>query len=178
MNHASRLWPVAAAMLVACAAPKPPSTFETDFDEENKPWTEMQTQLPAAPQPADLVVFPVSGATNYTFAIDRKSISIGSDGVFRYSLVATSPSGARNVSYEGIRCETQERKIYATGRPDGSWVRARNAGWVRIEEVGNNRQQAALMKDVFCPDFYPAQNLGEIQDRLRRRAPTTNTGPA
>lgn len=170
---ASRATLVSLLLLAACAAPKPPSEFEKDFEAGEKPWEEIQAQFPAAPKAADLAVFPVSGATSYTFAVDRKSISIGTDGVYRYTLVATSPSGARNVSYEGIRCETREKKLYATGRPDGTWVRSRNSAWSLIEEVGNNRQQAALMKDVFCPDYYATQNMAEIQQRLDRRIPNT-----
>jgi len=160
--------------VAACAPLKPPSVFETDFEEENKPWTEMATQLPPVPEPSALTVFPVSGATSYVFAIDRQSIAIGSDGVFRFTLVATSSSGVRNVSYEGIRCQTQEKKLYATARSDGTWVRSRTSAWTRIEEVGNNRQEAALMKEYFCPEGYPAQDVAEIGARFDHRPPPLN----
>jgi hypothetical protein len=160
-------WIAAALLVVACSTPKPPSQFESDFDDETKTWTEIQTELPAAPQDADLVKFLVGGASQYRFALDQKALSIGSDGVFRYTLVATSPQGARNVSYEGIRCETAEKKIYATGRTDGTWARSRTAAWSRIEEVGANRQHAALMKEYFCPDSYPARKTSDIVARLK-----------
>ena len=35
----------------------------------------------------------------------------------RFTLVIVSPSGARNVSYEGMNCSTGERRLYAFGRP-------------------------------------------------------------
>lgn len=162
-----------ATLVAACATPKPPSAFEQDFDDQTKTWQEVQTQLPPVPRDDDLVVFGVSGGTQYRFGLDPRSLTIGSDGVFRYALVATSPQGARNVSFEGIRCQTGEKKIYATGRPDGSWVRVRNAGWSAVEEVGNNRQHAALMKEYFCPDSYPARDVAEVLGRLRVRLPTT-----
>lgn len=164
-----------AAMVVlgACTTPKPPSAFEQDFDDPAKSWQEIQTQLPPAPSEDDLVVFGVSGGTQYRFALDARTLAIGTDGVFRYVLVATSPQGARNVSYEGIRCQSGEKKIYATGRADGTWVRSRTAAWTRIEEVGNNRQHAALMKEYFCPDAYPARNVAEVLGRLRVRLPST-----
>ncbi len=164
---------VAAALLAGCAAPKPPSAFEQAFDDDTKTWQEIQTQLPPPPNQRDLVGFGVSGGTQFNFAVDVYTMSIGSDGVFRYVLVATSPQGARNVSYEGIRCESGEKKIYATGRADGTWVRARNAGWSRIEEVGNNRQHAALMKEYFCPESYPARSVADILRRLRVTRPST-----
>ena len=154
-------------MVGACATPKPPSAFEQAFDDETKPWQEVQAQLPPAPTTDHLVDFGVSGATTFRFALDTYTLSIGNDGVFRYTLVATSPQGARNVTYEGIRCETDERKIYATGRADGTWVRARNAAWTKIADVGNNRQHAALEKEYFCPDGYQARDVRQVIARLR-----------
>lgn len=162
-----------AMLVVACAEPKPPNAFEEAFNDETKTWHEIETQLPPQPVTADLIDFKVSGATEYRFAIDRKALTIGTDGVFRYTLIATSPSGVRNVTYEGIRCDVAQRKIYAIGRPDGSWVRARNAAWIRIEEVGNNRQHAALMKEYFCPDSYASRSVDEIIGRLKVHLPST-----
>ena len=163
------------ASLTACADVKPPNAFEQAFEDESVPWQEIQTQLPAAPQASNLVGFAVSGGTQYRFAIDATSLAIGTDGVFRYVLVATSPQGVRNVSYEGIRCQSRERKTYAIGRTDGTWVRARNAAWVPVEEVNANRQHAALMKEYFCPDAYPARDVAEVIGRMRVRTEPTNT---
>jgi hypothetical protein len=160
-------------LLAACSTPKPSSKFEEDFDDDTKSWQELLAELPPAPRDADLVTFSVSGASQYRFALDAYTLSIGSDGVYRYVLVATSPAGSRNVTYEGIRCETAEKKLYAIGQPDGSWVRARSAAWTRIEEVGNNRQQAALMKEYFCIDSYPTRTVNEILVRLRNHLPST-----
>lgn len=162
-----------AVLLFGCSSAKPPSAFEQDFDDDTKTWKEIGIQLPPAPRDQDLMGFSVSGASSYYFAVDRKALAIGSDGVFRYTLVATSPQGARNVSYEGIRCQTQEEKTYAIGRTDGSWVKSRNTGWSKIEEVGNNRQHAALMKEYFCPDGSAQQKLSDVLDRFKRRPPTT-----
>jgi CNP1-like family len=158
------------ALVAACTAPKPPSTFEQEYEERLKSWEEMQTQLPAAqPKDADLIPVAVSGGTTYQFLIDQTSLTIGTDDVFRYTLVARSPEGARNVTYEGIRCETREKKLYATGRNDGTWSRARNSAWSPIEEVGNNRQQAALMKEYFCPDGTSSTTIPAIIERIRKR---------
>jgi hypothetical protein len=158
-----------AAIVGACTPPKPPSAFEEAYDDDTKPWVEIQTQLPPAPEDATLLGFAVSGATQYHFEIDSRSLTIGTDGVYRYTLVATSPSGARNVSYEGIRCEAHQKKTYAIGRADGTWVRARNAAWTPIEEVNNNRQHAALEKEYFCPDGYAARKVEQIIARMKPR---------
>ena len=79
------------------------ANFEEDFDDGEKPWQEIAVQLPAPPVAANLVPFFVSATATQEFAIDAKSLTLGSDGVIRYSLVTTSTSGAKNISYEGIR---------------------------------------------------------------------------
>lgn len=162
-----------AIALAACTPLAPPSTFEQDFDDREKDWKEVEAQLPPAPREDNLVTFGVSGGAQFHFAVDAYSLSIGTDGVFRYVLVATSTGGARNVSFEGIRCETGEKKVYAIGRVDGTWVRSRSAAWTKIEEVGNNRQHAALMKEYFCPDSYPARSVAEVLGRMRVYLPST-----
>jgi hypothetical protein len=161
-------------LVAACAEPRPPSAFEEAFNDDTKTWKEIETQLPPKPLDSDLVDFAVSGATGYHFGIDRKSLTIGPDGVFRYTLVAVSAQGVRNVSYEGIRCEVAQKKTYAIGRADGTWVRARNSAWTQIEDVYLNRQHAALMKEYFCPDSYPARSVDEIIARLKVHVPPQN----
>lgn len=157
----------AAALLSGCAEPKPPSAFEQDFDDVEKPWKEVESQLPPPPIDANLVGFSVSGATQYRFQLDANALSIGTDGVYRYTLVATSPQGVRNVSYEGIRCETHEHKLYAVARTDGSWVRARNAAWQPIVDISLNRTNAALDREYFCPDGYAARDTKTIIARMQ-----------
>ena len=73
------------------------------------------------------------------------------DGVVRYVMVVLSPQGGRNVTYEGMRCESRERRGYASGRLDGSWSKARKNEWVRIQDAAANRQHAALFLEYFCP---------------------------
>ena len=93
-------------------------------DEEPAAFNELETKLPPPPKSENLVKFQPSAANVNQFFIDSSSITIGSDGVVRYTMVVTSPSGAQNVSYEGIRCETTEQKAYAFGRRDGTWAPA------------------------------------------------------
>lgn len=141
--------------------------FEEDFDDENKPWEEIAIQLPAAPQADDLISFYVSPTATQSFSVDGKSLSVGSDGVVRYTLVAVSQSGAKSVSYEGIRCATFEKKIYAIGRDDGTWSRSRRDKWEGIVRGNANRQHAALAMDYFCSNLSVASDAKEILRRLK-----------
>lgn len=105
--------------------------------------------LPAYPKQASLMLFPTSWSANETY-IDVDTLVISEDRVVRYSLVIRSAGGAENVSYEGLRCETGERRIYAFGRRDGTWSAARNSAWRRIDDSRINRQHFEFWRDVFC----------------------------
>jgi len=166
----------AAALLAFAVTAHAQSRFEEDFDDKEKPWQEIAVQLPQAPKQEDLASFYVSATATQSFAVDTKSVSVGTDGVIRYSLVAISEAGAKNVSYEGIRCATYERKLYAFGRSDGSWSRSRRDQWERIPANAMNRQHAALAKDFFCEEKSIAGTADDIVRRLRQNRPLSPQG--
>ena len=161
---ASHLWSFGIAMLLVV---QPPALAESDEDMENTPWKEVQVQLPAWPQPENLLAVYVSAATQNEFFVDGSTLSVTADGVVRYVLVIRTPGGATNISFEGMRCETRERRIYASGRPDGSWSKSRGEDWKRIRDAGANRYHAALFGDYFCPEGVIARNVEEARNALR-----------
>ncbi len=147
--------------LVVCAQE---NTATADKAEDLTPLV-----LPAAPAKENLLPFYVSPQATMNFAIDAPSVSVTPDGVVRFTLVITSTEGARNVSYEGMRCKTAERKLYATGGADGNWSASRNDAWSQIRDVGANRQYAALYKDYFCDFGSVAGNAAAIVKRIRQK---------
>lgn len=140
----------------------------SDEEEVVKAWEELAIRLPASPRQQDLLGFYVSAVTVNRFFIDPASVSVGGDGVVRYTLVVTTPAGARNVSYEGMRCDTRERRLYAFGRLDGSWSEARMSRWEPVRESSGNRHHAALFQEYFCPGGVIVRNAQEARDALRR----------
>lgn len=155
----------AAAMAIhfsACAQLFGP--LNKDFDA--KPWEEQKQQLPAAPKESNLKQIEVGPATSFRFFVDTESINVGTDGVVRFTLIARSDGGATNVSYEGIRCDTQERKIYSLGRPDGTWVAARNPAWAVLARQFVNPVHTVLYEDYFCPDRRIVSNVSEAVDSI------------
>jgi len=94
----------------------------------------------------------VSSATRNKFFVDAESISVGADKVVRYIVVVEAAGGAKNVSFEGMRCESGERRLYAYGHPDGTWSKARSAGWESIKFRSLLSYQKALFEDHFCPN--------------------------
>lgn len=160
----SCLWSFGIALLLVVQRP---AFAESDEDVEESRWKESQVQLPAWPQPENLVAVYVSAATQNEFFVDGSTLSVTSDGVVRYVLVVRSPGGATNISFEGMRCETRERRIYASGRPDGSWSKSRGEEWKRIRDTGANRYHVALFADYFCPEGVIVRNVEEAQNALR-----------
>ena len=151
--------------LAACGTQKALKGFDSDFDS-SKPWAELQTQLPAYPKAENLLPFDAGPASDNFHYIDAPSIAVGGDGVVRYTLVIKSPTGAMNVTYEGMRCATDgkresarldllilkfqvtEKRLYAIGRDDETWVRARVSKWEELEDVS-----AALCPTSACQIF-------------------------
>ncbi len=140
------------------------------FEEEAAPeWKELPLQLPAFPVSSNLIPFQVSPDASASFFIDEKSLSLGDDGIVRYSLLVRAAGGAENLSYEGIRCATAERRLYALGR-SSEWVLSRNDAWQRIVDNAFNRQHAVLAKEFFCPPGSVLPDREAIVRQLRNAA--------
>lgn len=157
--------------ILGCTALSANAGLLSDDDSKSNLKEESALVLPAPPQADNLLRYTVGPGSTMTFAVDAKSISVGDDQIVRYSSVITSSSGVTNISYEGIRCKTTERKLYATGRPDGSWNNVAQPEWRRISAVGANSYQATLMKEFFCDGESIAGKPSAMVDRLRRKKP-------
>ena len=160
----SCLWSFGIALLLIGQRP---AFAESDEEVSDAPWQEVEFQLPTWPQPENLLAVYVSAATQNEFFVDGSTLSVTADGVVRYVLVIRSPGGATSISFEGMRCETRERRIYASGRPDGSWSKSRGEEWKRIRDTGANRYHAALFADYFCPEGVIVRNVEEARNALR-----------
>lgn len=160
-----------ASLLSAVALAAPP-----DADEPKPELVESAVTLPAVPAKDKLLRYYVSPTTTMEFAVDPKSVSVADRVIVRFTSVITSPSGATNVSHEGLRCDTLERRLYATGRADGSWAPASSDAWRPIGNVGANRYHAVLAQDYFCDTETVAGKAEAIVDRLRRQKPLPRPG--
>jgi hypothetical protein len=154
---------------VAGAQPRP------DREEEagTRNWVEREAKFPPFPKTENLIAFDVSGASSNRFYIDPQSITVGSDGVVRYTIVIKGSGGGENVSYEGIRCETREQKAYAFGRRDGTWSNARSSEWRYIEYKDINRQHGVLFADYLCVNRRrPVKSPADAINRFKYGAPS------
>lgn len=160
----------ATALLLFCTgalAQKQWEGWDYAFDREITPWAEMQAQLPAYPADANLIPLDVGPATPHRFFVDGKSVSMGSDGVVRYTMVIKAQGGAVNVSFEGIRCESREQKFYAVGRNDKTWARARNPQWRYIEFKPLSVHHATLYQEYVCRGKFMRDSTEQIVNALR-----------
>jgi hypothetical protein len=166
-----------AAALAGCAGAKyqPPkdryNTIDTGgqfFGPEEK-WKEGEVTIPAFPQEADLLPFDIAGPAESAYYVDARSISIGKDGVVRYTLVARNPAGVENISYEGIHCKEREWKPYAFGRRDGTWAPAREAAWQRVAQTSVENFRFTLYRTYFCPEGFPRRKAQEAIAEIRRQ---------
>lgn len=143
-------------------------TVFRDRDDPDAPtWSEAEVILPPLPTDQYLVEFYAGPAATNRFYIDGAALSVGKDGVVRYTLVVKTGGGAINITHEGIRCDTGEYRIYATGRSDGSWAKSRLAAWRPIENKLINRHHAALNREYFCPQGIPIGDPQEGREALR-----------
>jgi hypothetical protein len=141
------------------------SEYEQEQDRLN--WREGEVKLPAYPKDEGLMEFFVSGASSFRFFIDPASLSPGNkDGVVRYTLIARSPSGYSNISYEGIRCATSSYRVYATGN-EGRWM-PKDGEWRQIEPKSVQRWHLVLRSYYFCPVRIPIWTVAEGLNALRR----------
>lgn len=112
---------------------------------------EGNTSMPlVAPNPKTLLPFYVSETTIFKFAIDTQSILISNDGVTRYMVQITSPSGSKQTQYEGIRCDSFQARLYSTHDANTGWRENPLGGWVSIKDNVPNRYQAALAQGAIC----------------------------
>jgi hypothetical protein len=140
--------------LAGCGGAPP---LQSEPPEAGAKAAEERIAPPAYPKDASLLEFSVLNAGGFRFFVDGASLSVAQrDGEVRYVLVARSPEGAQNVSYEGLSCAAAQYRIYSVGRPDASWAgrpgewRALSGNWHRV-----------LYREYFCPQNEPIRNAAE-----------------
>jgi hypothetical protein len=163
LNRSATLW---VCILIAGCGHGETSDWERKHEERLAAPAEEALALPAYPKTGELIEFFVAATSEFRFFIDPASLSVGSDGVVRYVLVARSPAGVDNVSFEGMRCTSAEVRTYALGR-DGAWT-GKPGAWRTIEPRSVQRWHNALQREYFCPQKAPIGSAREGIDALRR----------
>jgi len=139
---------------------------------------EGETTLPLnGPNKSTLQPFYVSQGTVFKFAVDTSSILIAADGVTRYTVVITNPSGGEQVQYEGIRCDTYQWRLYGTFE-NNKWVKSPLSSWNDIKPKVTNRYQAALASGAFCNFNTQEKSSATVLNSLNPKSFTGGTKPS
>jgi len=143
------------------------TSYKGMYEEEDfKPKKEWKVEFPAFPKDEDLLPFYVSPIQTQKFYIDEKSLAVGEEEV-RYTLVGISSGGAKNITYEGLKCDGGFYRRYAIGRYDNTWSASRHSEWKDIHFQDANRPQASLALDYFCDGKTVAGQPEKMLFRIR-----------
>ena len=167
------------AALIAAALGGCNRSLPSEWERKNETLVDKQEEDPVPPAPvfparAALLEFEVRGQRDFRYYIDGASLSVDPKGIIRYTLVARSPSGIDNVTYEALRCKTDEYRVYALGRADGTWG-GRPGNWRSIAE-SRQPQHRALQREYFCPQNNPIHNADEGRSALQQNGHAWSRG--
>ena len=154
-------------LLLVCVAGTAAALAQNNNFVEPPPWAEVMQAPPAAFNLDKLI--PVANPTrsNLSYGVAPDTVSVGSDKVVRYVIVAKSPRGAMNVLYEGVRCDTREVKAYASWRLDSGWRELSDPQWEELRNA-NSRYAQTMSDDAFCDVRIVYGSAEDIVQRLRK----------
>ncbi len=142
---------------------------------EPEPWKEGQAVLPSYPDEKDLLEVSVDDAdAGRTYYLDAKSLSVGADGVTRYTVVIVSRTGAKNVLFEGIRCDTEEYKTYAYGALDNTLRATPESRWAPISGRGATVYRQQFYEYYLCSPQRSPWNPEQVIQRVKYPAQNSN----
>lgn len=130
-------------------------------------WQEQSVTVPGLPEESNLIRLDVDYA-RFRYSIDETSISIGKeDRVARYTVVIESPAGARNIMYEGMRCDANQYKTYAYAAAGGPWHRPSRQEWRPVETSGALGYRGELAQYYLCNGRSVRRSVQEIIKQIR-----------
>jgi len=156
---------IALAMLLSAASAVQAQVAPPDPDRR-----EAQAPPPPALKLDGLIALDIAGSA-LRFGIDPVSVSVGSDGIVRYVVVASSTTGAVNALYEGIRCSTGQFKVYARHSP-GGWAVAQDSPWRSIHDRPVSRHTLLIARTGACMGHGTNGSAAQIVQTLRAPADT------
>ncbi len=133
--------------------------------EENR-FEETEVKLPERFSADRLIEFTVSSGSELRFGIDPQTLTVGSDRVVRYVLVARSPSGVTNVLYQGLRCEAGQFRTYAIWQQPEGW-RAQKVDWADWSRTSAGLPAARLAREGLCLGRLPNTPVTKMVNELR-----------
>lgn len=136
----------------------------SNYAFDDTPWSEQDYTIPSYPAKPNWQEYFLSTRRSNRLFIDLGTYSVGKDGVARYVLRVQSPSGAENVSFEGIRCQGRQLRKYAFGDTvNHRWIESLKSTWRTIDFDDREHRE---LRDALCQDGTPVQTSDEAAKRL------------
>ena len=153
------------------------AAYEAEYDETAL-WAEDVKPLPAPPEEDNFIPLDVDGPQrNFKHYIDAKSLATYPDGVVTYTMVIVSSSDAKNILFEGLRCEMGRYKTYAYGNADGGFQPSLAASWQKIlTRSGPTNYRSELLRYYLCDARGLPLQPEAIIERLKHPNPARNNG--
>ena len=163
-----------AATLISFFAFSSASQAQLRDDPDAAPWQEATVKPPASFSTDQLQAIDVSAGTALSSGLDPRTLSVGEVGVVRYVMVARSSSGALNVLYQGVRCQTGEVKTYARWNNNASsWNVNAKEEWHELSFSGFTRPAMLLARAGICEGRTINGNAQKILQTLKHGRPET-----
>lgn len=167
MRRACTRWMLAALVMTCSAAGLHAGVLEP-LSKDDAEWVEQPVETqPALPEAPALEPFTLEREARHRYFVDRRSVTLGEDGVIRFVLAIKPSEGRVQSSHVGLRCATAQWKTYAVVTADGAWRRLPNASWENIEAKGRDSVRGDLYRHYFCSGRGPAGTPDILIRRLR-----------
>jgi hypothetical protein len=130
--------------------------YTGEFADEK--WKEEDTFVPELPQESNLITIRGASAyPQYRYAVDGKTLFVGSDGVVRFAMSISSPQGVSNYYFQGLSCNNKNIKSYAYASSSSKkFISYQDPQWKAL----SGRGSMGYTQDL--ADFYFCNPLGEV----------------
>ena len=118
-----------------------------DSDAE---WVEEAPPSPPAFSREKLIPVDMPPYVSIKVGVDPDTIVVGKDGVVRYVVVMVNTTGSVSASFEGIRCNTDEFKVYARMGSSAVWSAVTTPQWKDLTANMPSRHSHALARQGAC----------------------------
>ena len=155
-------------LAVLAAAPAQAQNVGITGPRDQAVEADLPSPMPAVPKAADTVEFYVSPVTTNRFAVDPASLRVERERVVQFTLIVTSSTGVRNVSYEALRCDRGDQRLLAIARADGSWSVLRSSPWRPLNTDDTvNRHHPELFARLCTGGAAASLDAARLVERLR-----------
>jgi CNP1-like family len=117
---------------------------------------------------AALIPIEMPAYVSVKVGVDPATVTVGSDGIVRYVVVMTNTNGSANAAFEGIRCATDEVKVYARQGTSGKWTTVAVQQWKSVNDDTPSRHAYAIARQGVC-NTRSAPSKTEVLLGLRRK---------